>query len=83
METALKIASYSDVMKMIGTWTPDRRFMLVKDVLNTLEPEFQMTRPKRRQTLNKALGLLATNQPAPSDQEIKQWLDEYKLEKYG
>ena len=83
METALKVASYSDVIKMIGAWTPDRRFMLVRDVLKTLEPEFKMTRPKRRKTLNKALGLLSTNQPAPSDEEIEQWLDEYRMEKYG
>ena len=52
-------------------------------MLKTLEPEFKMTRPKRRKTLNKALGLLATNQPAPSDEEIEQWLDEYRMEKYG
>jgi PHD/YefM family antitoxin component YafN of YafNO toxin-antitoxin module len=39
-------------------------------------------RPKRN-TLQKALGLLATSQPAPSDAEIEQWLYEHRMEKYG
>jgi hypothetical protein len=40
------------------------------------------TRPKRN-TLKKALGLLATSGPAPSEAEVEQWLHEHRLEKYG
>jgi len=40
------------------------------------------TRPKRN-TLEKALGLLYTGKPAPSDAEVKEWLHEHRMEKYG
>jgi len=36
-----------------------------------------------RKTLEEAMGLLATSQPASSDAEITQWLDERRVEKYG
>jgi hypothetical protein len=37
----------------------------------------------RSRTLSQALGLLATEQPAPTDAEVKKWLTEARLEKYG
>lgn len=40
------------------------------------------TRP-RQPTLDRALGLLATDRPAPSDAEVEQWLEERRQEKYG
>jgi hypothetical protein len=60
---------------------PARRFTLVQDVLNTLATEVTSTQ-SRRKTLHKALGLLATDQPAPSDAETQQWLDERRMEKF-
>lgn len=83
MESTLKVVSYSDVMKIIGTWTPFMRFTLMKELLKTLEPEFKGTSSKRRKTLDQALGLLATNESPPSDEEVQQFLDEYRMEKYG
>jgi len=82
MDTRETISSYETVLNAVRQWPPDRRFALVQDVLSTLAPEVSPTRP-RRKTLKKALGLLATGQPAPSDAEIKQWLDEHLMEKYG
>ena len=77
-----KTISYETVLNTVRQWPPDRRFALVQDVLSTLAPDVLPSRP-RPKTLEKALGLLATSQPAPSDAEIKQWLDEHRLEKYG
>ncbi len=37
----------------------------------------------KRNTLKDALGLLATDQPPPSDEEVQMWLDEHRMEKYG
>ena len=78
----LKANSYETVLKTVHQWSPDRRFALVRDVINTLAPEVVLSRPKRK-TLEKALGLLATSRPAPSDAEVQQWLDERRMEKYG
>lgn len=60
------------------------------DEKHTLEKDAQVqqaavsapTHPKKN-TLKKALGLLATNGPAPTDEEVEQWLREHRLEKYA
>jgi dihydroneopterin aldolase len=70
--------SYETVLDAVRQWPPDRRFALVQDVLSTLAPKVLSPQPKPK-TLEKALGLLATSQPAPSDAEIKQWLDEHRI----
>ena len=74
--------NYKAVIEIIRGWSPASRFSLVQDVLKTLAPAVESSRSKRN-TLEKALGLLATNQPAPSDAEIQQCLDEHRMEKYG
>ena len=79
MPTAEPI-NYKAVIEIIRDWPPASRFSLVQDVLKTLALEVESSRSKRN-TLEKALGLLATNQPAPSDTEVQQWLDEHRMEK--
>jgi dihydroneopterin aldolase len=79
---SLETTNYETILNTVRQWPPNRRFALVQDVLNTLVSEVAPPRP-RRKTLEKALGLLATDQPAPSDAEIKQWLNEHRMEKYG
>ena len=71
--------SYETVLNTVRQWPPTRRLTLVQDVLKTLATEMTSTQP-RCKTLHKALGLLATNRPAPSDAEIQQWLDERRME---
>jgi hypothetical protein len=70
-----KTISYETVVNTVRQWPPDKRVVLVQDILNTLTSDTTSPRP-RRKTLERALGLLATSQPAPSDAEVKQWLDE-------
>jgi len=74
-------AEYERIMAQIKRWPPDHRLTLVRDVLNTL-PAIP-AQPRRSPTLHVALGLLATDQPAPTDETIQQWLRERRLEKYG
>ena len=78
----LKANGYETVLRTVRQWPPDRRFALVRDLINTLAMEVKPLQPKRN-TLGKALGLLATSQAAPSDTEIQQWLDERRMEKYS
>jgi len=74
--------NYETILKIVYSWPPASRLILVQDILKTLKPELETTRPQHN-TLKQALGLLATTQPAPSDAEVEQWLDEHRLEKYG
>lgn len=72
--------TYQQVLEIVSQWPDARRFTLVQDVLKTLEPE---ACPRKKQTLSQALGLLATSAPPPSDEEVKQWLEEHRTQKYG
>jgi hypothetical protein len=74
--------TYQTVLEIVRTWSPIKRYTLVQDVLRTLAPE-ETTPQHKKKTLARALGLLATDQPPPSDAEIEQWLDEHRMEKYG
>lgn len=77
-----EILNYETVLEVVQTWPPARRLSLVQDVLKSLAKEIEPLRPQR-DTLEKALGLLATERPAPSDEEIERWLDEHRMEKYA
>jgi hypothetical protein len=81
MSTARSI-SYDTVLEVVSGWPSEKRLSLVQDVLETLAPESRGPRSQRR-TLERALGLLPTGQPAPSDADVRQWLDEHRMEKYG
>lgn len=74
--------SYESVLNIVSHWPSIQQQALVNDVLKMISPRVEP--PKvRRETLNEALGLLATDQPAPADAEVKQWLEERRVEKYG
>lgn len=73
--------SYESVLRIVYGWPAARRFLLIQDLLKTIEPDEQPAR--RPDTLHQALGLLATDQPAPSEEETAHWLAEHRSEKYG
>jgi len=76
------VMGYETILKTVRRWPAERRFALVQDVLNTLKSEATAT-PQKSNTLERALGLLATDRPAPSDAEIEKMLDERRMERYG
>lgn len=78
----MTILTRDEVLKTVHTWPPAERISLAEELLRSLIPDIQKTRP-RRNTLKKALGLLATDAPAPSDEEIRRLLDERRMERYG
>jgi hypothetical protein len=72
--------TYQQILEAVRQWPDARRLTLVQDVLKTLEPEARL---RQKQTLPQALGLLETSAPPPSDEEIRQWLEDHRTEKYG
>jgi hypothetical protein len=73
--------SYESVLRVVHTWPPAKRYLLIQDLLKTIEPREQ--EGLRPDTLRAALGLLVTDQPAPSDEDVARWLHERRTEKYG
>lgn len=72
-------ADYEKILTLVRSWSAAQRFSLVQDVLVTLTP----TERERRQTLHQAQGLLATEHAIPTDQQVAEWLDERRSERYS
>lgn len=80
------VSDYETILHTVEDWPVEQRIQLIQDILSALKSSqtTQMpSRPPRKRTLEQALGLLATDKPAPSDAEVKQWLEEHRMEKYG
>jgi hypothetical protein len=71
--------SYDAVLEAVRAWPARQRYLLVQDVLKTLEPETG----QNEETLSLARGLLATGKSAPTDEQVRQWLEEHRQAKYG
>jgi hypothetical protein len=82
MSMATQTITHENIVQTVQTWSDDRRWRLVEDILRSMNVENEDL-PVRKRTLNLALGLLATDNPPPTDEEIAQWLTERRMEKYG
>lgn len=71
---------YRSIVELIRRWPPEQRVALAQDILKTLATEASASRAPRN-TLERASGLLA-NGTAPTDDDVKQWLDERRTGKY-
>lgn len=74
--TAMPV-TYEAVLQIVYQLPARQRFALIHDVLKSLEPT-----PAKKPTLSQALGLLATEVNAPTDEEIDAWLDEERMEQF-
>lgn len=77
--------SYDTVWNTIRQWPQSYQLKLMQDIIQELASESDEIPQTSKQTADKALGLLQkyADQPAPSDQEVKLWLEEERLKKYG
>ncbi len=76
--------SYEVTLNAIRRWTMAQRVALLQDVLKTLTPEPELDKPRvRERTLERALRIVPLDREPPTDEEVKQWLDEHRMEKYG
>ena len=75
-------SNYDATLKTIRQWTNAQRYALLQDVLKTLAPEAEKPRVRER-TLEPALRVVPLARLPPMDEEVAQWLDEHRMEKYG
>jgi hypothetical protein len=81
MMNQMEMVSYHGVLNIVQQWSATQQIALVQDVLERLASRIEPAKPPR-QTLSKAFGLLATDGPPPTDEEVAQWLDEHRMEKF-
>lgn len=72
---------YETVLQAIRRWPTAQQLVLMQELLRALAAEAILPRPKR--TLPRALGLLATGKSVPTQVEVRNWLNERRMEKYG
>ena len=76
-----QMSDYETILALVRSRPAAQRFSLslVQDVLVTLAP----TERAPRQTLQHARGLLATDHALPTNEQVAEWLDERRSERYG
>jgi hypothetical protein len=74
----------ASVLDRVKRWSDADRFSLVKEVLETLAPkESSPSTVHRGRSLEEILETFKTDQPAPDDETVRQWIDEQRMDKYG
>jgi hypothetical protein len=77
------------VFRDILAWPLDEQLALAQDILRHVaelrqRDEEGHERPSLPSVPSAALrGLLANDEPAPTDEDVARWLDEARMEKYG
>ena len=61
--------------------SPSDRLALVSAIIESLQ-NTSMSQPDRSLAIKRMRGLLKTNQPAPTDEEVAAILEERRVEKY-
>jgi hypothetical protein len=80
-------SEYDAIVDKIRSWPVARRFALLHEVLHMLAAETaagnRQSLPPRRSTLAQAIGLFKTDGPPPTDEQVRQLLDERRIERFG
>lgn len=75
------------ILDRIESWPPGRRIALARRILETLKSSGPMARaasePPRGLSAREVQSLFKTDHPAPDDETVERWVDEYRSEKYG
>ena len=74
-------AEIDSIVNQVQGWPPEDRVALAYQILRDLRR--QPLSPAPRGTLNEARGSLGTDRPPPTDEDVRQWLDEHRMGKYG
>jgi hypothetical protein len=83
MSTA-EATELTDVLDRVKTWPVENRIALVKQVLETLTPATSgRSSVPRGPSAAEIIEVFKSDRPPPDDATVRQWIDEYRMEKYG
>lgn len=75
---------FAEVLQRLEQWPPTDRWTLTQRLLDGLGREQTASRqPPRTIPLDQIRGMLKTAGPPPTDEQVKQWIEEERLKKYG
>lgn len=70
------------VMRAVQAWPLEDQLALAQEILHRAEDPF-IQEPVVAPDSQGLAGLIANGSPPPTDEEVAQWLDEHRMEKYG
>jgi hypothetical protein len=84
--SVIETIKISDIVAQVRSWPASMRVALARRILETLEnPPVEQPPPRlpRGPSAAQIAAMFKTDKPAPDDATVKQWIDEYRMEKYG
>lgn len=81
--TAIIDAEVAEVLKQVEHWPDSQRRTLAHELLRGERRRHMEQRPPRQIPLQQIRGMLKTDIEPPTDEQIKQWIEEERLKKYG
>lgn len=82
MGNARTTTEFEAVLRLVNGWSADDRQALGQAIEQTLQQE-ETREQERHAAFLQLQGMLVTDRPPPTDAEVKQWLHEHRMEKYG
>ncbi len=73
--------NHETVLGIVRQWSDEERIAFIQEILQTFLSK-KTDAPRKQPTLHLALGIARVASP-PNDEEVKEWLDEHRQEKYG
>lgn len=70
------------ILRAIRAWPEDEQLAFAREILQQLRGHV-VEEPLAPPDSRGLAGLIANGQTPPTDEEVAQWLDEHKMEKYG
>lgn len=80
---------HDTILRAIQQWPRERQIELAREILSASAQERQNGETETPQPSQQGdswmrlIGILATDQPPPTDEEIERWLEERRIERYG
>jgi hypothetical protein len=71
----------TSILQQVKPWPEEDRVALAYEILRDMR--HQPREPAPRNTARAALGIARGEGPAPDDATVKQWIEEYRMRKYG
>ncbi|WP_375505471.1 hypothetical protein [uncultured Nostoc sp.] len=70
-----------ELKEQVFKLTPSDRLALVSPIIESLQ-DTPISEPERSSAIRRMRGLLKTDQPAPTDEEVAAMLEEQRVNKY-
>jgi hypothetical protein len=69
-------AAYQQVLNLVSAWPAEDRIALARDLLGTVDGNKHS--PNARPSFERALGIGRGDGPPPTDEQVRQWIDEHR-----